>query len=290
MFGYVRPVREELKCKDFDRYRATYCGLCGTLRQRYGWIAPMFLNFDFTFLALLLCKGETQFPVCRGRCHANPFLKKTMCASNEALIAAADESVILTYWQLKDKVQDSSVWKGIPYRMLCLLLSPAYRKAARQRQAFDLLVQKQLQSLAQLEGENCQSLDRAADTFAVLLQGAAIPREDVGEERAMKELLYHLGRWIYLIDALDDFKQDQKEGNYNPIQQRFSGEPHQEQMAVTLNHSLNLMCSAAQLIDFGCRWAIIENILYLGLPLVQKAVLDGTYQQLKKQKIWRSNL
>ena len=121
MFGYVRPVREELKCKDFDRYRATYCGLCGTLRQRYGWIAPMFLNFDFTFLALLLCKGEPQFPVCRGRCHANPFLKKTMCVANEALVAAADESVILTYWQLKDKVQDSgrrlTFWCRSSYRI-----------------------------------------------------------------------------------------------------------------------------------------------------------------------------
>ena len=52
MFGYVRPVREELKCKDFDLYRATYCGLCRELRRKYGLLAPMFLNFDFTFLAL----------------------------------------------------------------------------------------------------------------------------------------------------------------------------------------------------------------------------------------------
>ena len=54
MFGYVRPVRPELKCKDFDLYRATYCGLCRCLRRRFGLIAPMLLNFDFTFLALLL--------------------------------------------------------------------------------------------------------------------------------------------------------------------------------------------------------------------------------------------
>ena len=54
MFGYVRPFRPELKCKDFDLYRATYCGLCRCLRRRYGLAAPMLLNFDFTFLALLL--------------------------------------------------------------------------------------------------------------------------------------------------------------------------------------------------------------------------------------------
>ena len=54
MFGYVRPLRDELKCRDFDLYRAVYCGLCRCMRRRYGLLAPMFLNYDFTFLALLL--------------------------------------------------------------------------------------------------------------------------------------------------------------------------------------------------------------------------------------------
>ena len=78
MFGYVRPFRPELKCKDFDLYRATYCGLCRCLRRRYGLIAPMLLNFDFTFLALLLWEPEEGFTPCRGRCHANPLRKLPM--------------------------------------------------------------------------------------------------------------------------------------------------------------------------------------------------------------------
>ena len=75
MFGYVRPVRLELKCRDFDLYRATYCGLCRCLRRRCGLLAPMFLNYDFTFLTLLLWQPEAGFQPCRGRCHANPLLK-----------------------------------------------------------------------------------------------------------------------------------------------------------------------------------------------------------------------
>ena len=62
MFGYVRPVRGEMKCKDFDLYRATYCGLCRCLRRRYGLLAPMFLNFDFTFLALLCGSRRSALP------------------------------------------------------------------------------------------------------------------------------------------------------------------------------------------------------------------------------------
>ena len=162
MFGYVRPLRDELKCRDFDLYRAVYCGLCGAMRRRYGLLAPMFLNYDFTFLALLLEEPEERFTPCRGRCHANPFLKKTMCQSSPALDTAADESVVLTWWQLRDRAADSGLWGGLPARVLALLLTPAYRKAARRRPEFDRTVRESLEKLAALEAEGCSSMDRAA--------------------------------------------------------------------------------------------------------------------------------
>ena len=289
MFGYVRPLRDELKCRDFDLYRATYCGLCGAMRRRYGWLAPMFLNYDFTFLALLLEKPEERFTPCSGRCHANPILKKPMCPPSEALDRAADESVVLTWWQLQDKAADLGIWKGLPARGLALLLRPSYRKAARRCPEFDQSVRENLQKLSDLEQENCPSMDRAADTFAVLLQAAAPASGDAVRDRALEQLLYHLGRWIYLIDAQDDLEEDRVSGNYNAVAARFGPEGDLEAMGRTLDHSRNLMGSAAQLVDFGCRWPLIENILYLGLPLVQKAVLDGTWKQIQKQKIWRHN-
>lgn len=289
MFGYVRPVREELKCRDFDLYKATYCGLCGAMRRRYGWLAPMFLNYDFTFLALLLSEPEERFAPCRGRCHANPLLKKPMCQPSEALDTAADESVVLTWWQLRDKARDGGLWKGLPARTLALLLKPAYRKAARRRPEFDRCVRESLEKLSALEAERCSSMDRAADTFAVLLQGAAPASGEAARDRALQQLLYHLGRWIYLIDAQDDLEEDRASGNYNAVAARFGPEGDDEAMRRTLDHSLNLMGSAAQLADFGCRWPVIENILYLGLPLVQQAVFDGSWKQIQKQKIWRHN-
>ena len=76
MFGYVRPVREELKCRDFDLYKATYCGLCGAMRRRYGWLAPMFLNYDFTFLALLLSEPEERFTPLPGAVPRQPPAEK----------------------------------------------------------------------------------------------------------------------------------------------------------------------------------------------------------------------
>ncbi|MEI3141456.1 MAG: DUF5685 family protein [Lawsonibacter sp.] len=40
----------------------------------------------------------------------------------------------------------------------------------------------------------------------------------------MEQLLYHLGRWIYLIDARDDLAEDLADGRYNPVAARFGPE------------------------------------------------------------------
>lgn len=287
MFGYVRPCRPELKCKDFDLYRATYCGLCRCLRRRYGWIAPMFLNFDFTFLALVLWEPEQSWTPCRGRCHANPLVKKPMCPDSPALELAADESMVLAWWKLRDSVKDDGFWKGLPARGLSWVMKGTYRKASACCPDFDRAVRDCLEELERLETERCASLDRTADTFARLLQSAAPAEGERG--RVLGQLLYHMGRWIYLADARDDLAEDQQAGRYNPVSARYGPEGDDEALALTMDQSLGQMGAALQLGEFGCRTALLENMIYLGLPLVQKAVFDSSWAQIKKQKIWRNN-
>ena len=100
------------------------------------------------------------------------------------------------------------------------------------------------------------------------------------------QLLYHLGRWIYLADAREDFGEDQRLGRYNPVAARYGPEGDDGALALTMDQSLAQMGAALQLGEFGCRRAILENIIYLGLPLVQRAVFDGSWAEIKKQKIW----
>lgn len=286
MFGYVRPCQPELKCRDFDLYRATYCGLCRCMRQRYGLVAPMLLNYDFTFLALLLWESESQPSLCTGRCHGNLLRKKTMCQPSEALNIAADESVILSYWKAKDGVADEGFWSGLGYRGLAMMLYPSYRKAAKLRPNFDATVKSCLAELGELEKNQSNSIDRTADTFARILTSASPSLSDATQNRALEELLYHVGRWIYLIDARDDLKADLQSDSYNPVALRYGVEGDDESLSLTLNHSLNLARSALHLGDFGCRQPLLENILYLGLPLVQQAVFQGQFQEIKKQNLW----
>ena len=102
-------------------------------------------------------------------------------------------------------------------------------------------------------------------------------------------MLLHLGRWIYLADGWDDLEEDKAAGRYNPIAARFGDvtDEDREYLATTMTHSLRLAVSAANLADFGPWTALVENTLYHGLPTVQKAVLDGTWREIKKQTFSR---
>ena len=282
MFGYVRPV-QDLPEEERKRFGRAYCGLCHTLGERYGPAARFILNYDFTFLAILLSDRE-EGPSRHRRCIAHPVHGRDRLESSGALALAADESVILAYWQARDGVEDHDWLHGLKYRAVSAVLEPAYRKAAEARPDFDVSTRRQLALLAELERERCPSMDRAADTFAVLLQGAAQAVDEPVRRRVLEQMLYHLGRWVYLVDAADDLKQDAAEGNYNPVALRYGlaegtwTEESRVRFAATLDHSIHMMATAFELWDFGVWTPVLEKTLYAGLFRVGKAVLDGTFR------------
>ncbi len=282
MFGYVRPP-QDLPQEELDRFRRVYCGLCHTLGQRYGQAARFILNYDFTYLAILLSEPE-EGTADSGRCYVSPVKKRPFQTSTPALELAADESVILAYWQLRDGVADHDWLHGLKYRILSKVLEPAYRKAAAARPAFNRRTRTQLKMLSELEAERCPSMDRAADAFAVLLRGAAEDVDDPIRRRVLEQMLYHLGRWVYLADAADDLKKDAISGDYNPVALRFgltdgawTAESRKE-FAASLDHSIHMMATAYELWDFGVWSPILQSTIYNGLFRVGKAVLDGTFR------------
>ena len=127
-------------------------------------------------------------------------------------------------------------------------------------------------------------MDRAADAFAALLGAAAEEAEDPVRRRVLGQLLYHLGRWVYLVDAADDLKKDAESGNYNPVALRFGLKDglwtpeSRREFAQTLDHSIHMCATAFELWDFGEWRPLLERTLYTGLFHVGKAVLDGTFR------------
>lgn len=282
MFGYVLPSQARLTEEDRARFSAVYCGLCRTLGRRYGGAAQMILNYDFAFLALLLAEPEEGERAHR-RCLPHPVKGRDYYVESEALDLAADHSVILAWWQVQDAIADHTPVQAAKYRAVSAALAPAYHRAKTLRPAFDQAVARQLEELHALERDNCPSMDRAADTFARLLQSAAGEVAHPVKRRVLEQLLYHLGRWIYLIDAADDLAEDFASGGYNPLIGRFAlaeGRLTQEarhELVLSLDNSIRLMAAAYELWDFGVWGPIIQATVYEGLFSVGRAVLEGTF-------------
>ncbi len=289
MFGYVKPMRPAMEEADLARYKAAYCGLCRVMGKRYGLISQMFLNYDFAFLAMVLSKQPDAPCFTCARCMAHPWRKRTHWQEDAGLELAAAESVILAYWKLRDSIQDETLPKRMLARFLSLLLRRAYRKAARDCPAFDETVQQCLKDLRQMELARLPSLDRPADAFARILQ-AASGVDGLAGQAALSQMLYHIGRWIYLIDAWDDLEDDRKHGAYNPILLR-GDDAEEGKLALqeTLSASLAAAADAAGWQEFGVWTPLVENIISLGLPAMQDAVLRGLRQSDKKRNIRRSN-
>ncbi len=279
-----QPSKPHLSEQDEAHFQSVYCGLCHELGRKYGFAARFVLNFDFTFLAILL--SDAQEPECEScRCAAHPCKAQCVMAHTVALETAADHSLVLAWWQLRDHIEDHGFFKAIPYRLAALLLRGAYRKARTFVPEFDASVQRHLNDLHQREREHCASLDQAAEPFAALMADIADCVDDEMRRRVMKEIFYHLGRWIYLVDAADDFEKDAHSNCYNPLRYRYEldgdklDEQSREAVAASLDLSVHRMASAYALLSCGVWTSILDSIFYESLYGIGNAVLKGTYHK-----------
>ncbi len=287
MFGYVLPRKDKLSEDQQKRYRAAYCGLCRSLKLNYGFRARFLVNYDMTFLYFLLQDAEPQKPQ-RCLCPARPFCRKDCLPSDEAMNYAADLSVLLSYWKLLDAKHDGGFFHRFAAGAGLWLYRKSYRKAATRQEKANGVFGRELSRLQKLEEEKCSSIDRTADAFASLLKACAkAEREDA--LRAQGLLLYHVGRYLYLTDALEDLSKDIKTGSYNPLRYRYAlqeGKLSQQdklELLHTIDASISMAASAFELLEENADREILENIIYYGLPAVLHSVAQGTFRKRGKQ-------
>ena len=286
MYGYVRPDKANLRVRDYELFRAAYCGLCEALKTRYGSAARFVVNYDLTFLAMVLAdKTETRMM----RCPVHPTRKRACVAGSEALDTAADYSVILAWWKLKDNAQDEGFPGSALYGAGAAAFKKAFQKAASAQPAFSENTRKCMAELTALEREGCASMDRVADCFARILAFAAGSDAEDPRQRIRKELFYHVGRYVYILDAVDDLKDDVKNKSYNPLRFRLSegadelDEDEKRNIRSTLNLSQRSAAAALELRGEDAWQPILENIITMGLPAVTELVFAGKWNKKAKE-------
>lgn len=259
-----------MKIKEFDTYQAVYCGLCKQLGKAYGPFARMTLSFDFTFLSIVTLSVQDT---CKGfrkeKCMVNPLKKRPCLMACDDLGYSASVAMILFYHKLKDNIQDSGLFGKLGSYLLLPFASRARKKARRLHGDVDDAAVKFMQCQAEVEQQGCDSVDRAAEPTARFLSYVLerCGRNDM-ERKVMSRLGYLVGRYVYLIDALDDYKDDNKSGNYNVFHNRFGQDADIEQVLEYALQVLNLtiaeIASAYELLEIKRFRPIMDNIVYLG--------------------------
>ncbi|MBQ7737159.1 MAG: hypothetical protein IJT62_04925 [Oscillospiraceae bacterium] len=287
MYGYVRPLKSELRVREYELFQAAYCGLCEALRERYGAASRFVVNYDLTFLAMVLADGgETQLR----RCPAHPLKERPCVCRNPSFDDAADYSVILAYWKLMDAARDESAGKAAASKAAAAAVRPAWRKASERKPYLAAQTEALLKELDGLEQEKCSSLDRTADCFARILQAAAETTEDKSAKRVQQELLYHVGRTVYILDAVDDLRSDAARDRYNPLRYRLAitdgalSDEQKQELRSTLNVSQRRAAAAMELRKRDLWQPVLENIVLDGLPTVTDLVFAGKWNAKDKKK------
>lgn len=274
MFGYVRAYIPELKVKDSEIYKAVYCTLCRELGRSYGIFARLTLSYDFTFLALLSLSLEDE---CTGfeqrRCTFNPLKKCSYCKNaNGRLSSVSASAMIMLYYKLLDNITDSKGAKKLGYRLLLPVFSRPHKKAARLFPETEKHMAQYIFEQNELEKADCASQDRAAEpTAKVLAHIFTLCSQNESEQRVLKRMGYCIGRWVYLMDAAADLEDDKKSGNYNVLLKK--DEPFdkiRQELLPSLNMSVGEAARACELLEFKRYGDIIRNIIYLGLPQMQR--------------------
>ena len=272
MFGYVRPARGELLVKDHEFYRATYCGICRTMKRRTGVFSPMFLTYDSVYLALvrMLFIEDSAFGSRRIRCAAHPLKKRNALIENDALAYTARVFACLSYHRLRDDLADESAPRRMAEGMLMPFLEHGRAKADMKE--LEASMKKHLAAIRGLEEAGCDSVDLPAEHFGKLLSEVFSYGLSGNDALVTGEIGYHLGKFIYVADAAEDYDKDIKKQRYNPFVLRYGAEPMTDDNRATVHTALLIEAEgigrAVELLPFGSRATlerIIKNITYLGL-------------------------
>ena len=276
MFGYVSLYKDDLKIRDYNIFRAYYCGLCRAI-GKHSQAARLGLSYDMTFLSILLSSlSKESLDTEPHRCLAHPTSKRAVAVSDTATEYSAQMSILLTYLKLRDDWLDD---KSLRALAAMAVYTHAVRKIKKAYPEQTEGILSGLAALSRLEREGCTNIDEVADCFANILSALFTPSfiQNENTRRTLSWLGYNLGRWIYIIDAYCDIDKDKKKKAYNPFlyADRSDKQKLSAELDITLTYTLGNIASAYELLTIYKNDAILRNILYLGLKYKQENILKG---------------
>ena len=214
MFGYVLPDKPNMFMKDYAQYRAFYCGLCKSIGKKCNQVMRFTTNYDITFLNVLYHSlFDVDVEIKEETCILGPFKKKPIVKDDEYTEVIVDVNNILGHYKCVDDIKDNK--SASKWMFDKLILKKHYKKAKVNLQNIDSLVDRGYAKLRELEAQGCKSVDMVSDPFANIMKGISKELFNEKYDDSIGDMMYALGKWVYIIDAIDDIDEDYKDKKFN---------------------------------------------------------------------------
>ena len=282
MFGYVRINKMDLTFREYEHYKAYYCGLCKYLKRNHTELSRMTINYDITFLIVLLSSiYQPSAQVFHEKCIVDP-VKKKKHIINEITEYAASMNILLAYYKLEDDVNDEGDIKS-------RLVRRAYRKSFKT--AYDKYPQKAdfikacLGELRSLEEDQSTSIDQTSNCFARLLEEIFDYKDDEYRDR-LRKVGFNIGKYIYIMDAYEDLDEDLEKGRYNPFTSyKDDRDALKDRVDKLIGMTLARLEEGILDLDIEVNKSIIDNIIYSGVYLRYKGLINGVNKKKQEENM-----
>ena len=287
MFGYVRTDTPYLYIKDQTLYQAMYCGLCKGIAVVCGQRARFGLSYDITFFSVLLHNiAGVDVHIQKSHCLAHCIRSKMMADVDDITKKLGAVNTELAYYKYTDDIADGD--KGGGKRLLFI---KGHKRVQKLYPEISRIVRENMAAQEQVEKANTASVDIAADSTAQMV--AAIADNVLGDKKTehTHNLFYAIGKWIYLIDALDDYDKDVRKGAYNPFLLSFGAESranllerHGDEVRYIFHSLFFDIRENLSKTEFHFNRDLVDNVLLRGLPEQTSRVMEGCACKKREKK------
>lgn len=261
MFGYVVVNKPELKIREYNEYREYYCGLCHVLSQKHGLKSSLCLNYDYTFLLILLSGlYEPEEKREEKRCFVH-LMKKQNIRSNKFSEYVADMGIVLARLKCMDDWEDEHNFVKKTYGKV---LKKNYDSIRNKYPVKVEIIEQCLMNIYRAEQENEKNIDVISGYFGKAFEEICAVYGDEWESR-LRRMGFYLGKFIYILDAYDDVEKDIKDGNYNPFKEKYKEEGFDDYVHQILTLNAAECAREFETLPIINEVEVLRNILYSGI-------------------------
>ena len=277
MFGYLQIDKAALEDGQRGLYQSFMCGLCFSTKKYFSDKARIAINYDVNFFNVLFHSfRDADVQIDKRTCFFHPVKKRTVVQPTDLTDKLSIANVLLVYLNLYDDVVDEG---GIKKKAALKAFKKDYLKAQRLMPNLDAALTQNYQKLRELEQSGCETLDKVCHPFAQMSQEFCrhILQTD---NKFLLNLCYNVGKWVYLIDALDDIKQDLRKGVYNPVVKCFNIQSlgdvvkSYDDISFVMYSTLNTIASCFNDLNLTKYNCLLTNLLYKSLRQKTESILD----------------